>query len=75
MYNISTDFLPAQCAARSVGASNQFLISTIQTLIVAHCAITDPSQWPGDYGQYLNGENGKIIILIVVLQSAVFTIF
>lgn len=43
-------FLQPQCAARSVGPANQLFIQLIQTIVTAHCSISQPNFWPKDYG-------------------------
>lgn len=53
-------FLLPQCAAQSVGPANQLFIQLMQTLVVAHCSISNPDIWPKDYGPIAE-EHGKKI--------------
>lgn len=56
-YCNQTLLLP-QCAARSVGPANQAFIQLIQTLLIAHCSLSEPDLWPDDHGP-IAAERGK----------------
>lgn len=43
------DILSSECAAQSVGPSNQIFRLLIQTLLATHCSIS-PDVWPKDFG-------------------------
>lgn len=45
------DILGQQCAAQSVGVSNNLLGLLFQTLIAAQCGISPADKWPMDYGK------------------------
>lgn len=47
----STNLIPPQCAAQSVGPANQLFASLIQTFLAAQCSISPPAFWPSDYGK------------------------
>lgn len=49
-----------QCAAHSVGASNQLFSVLIQTILAAHCNISPPDMWPNDFGP-MAIKQGKLI--------------
>lgn len=51
------DFIPAQCAVRSLGPANDLLNLLIQTLIASYCTISDPG-WPPNCENPTDG--GKI---------------
>lgn len=53
--------LPGQCAAQSVGATNELFVSLMQTLLASYCAISPPQLWPKDYGPTAL-QNGKNIL-------------
>lgn len=53
------DSLSSQCAAQSVGPTNQLFTALIQTILAAHCSISSPDMWPRDYGENIL-ENGII---------------
>lgn len=50
MTGLTMDFLPAQCAAQSVGVTNNLFGLLLQTLMAAQCAISPADKWPKDYG-------------------------
>lgn len=43
------DYVPAECAARSLGPANQMVNLLIQTVLSSYCMISDPG-WPNDCG-------------------------
>lgn len=47
----NTTILAPQCAAQSIGVTNQLVVSLIQSILTAHCLISPPNLWPRDYGK------------------------
>lgn len=48
---VNTTLLSPQCAAQSVGVTNQLAVSLIQSILAAYCMISPPKYWPNDYGK------------------------
>lgn len=46
------DYIPAQCASRSLGPANQMVNLFIQTLLSSYCMISDPG-WPKDCAEFV----------------------
>lgn len=44
------NYIPVQCAARSLGPANQLINVLIQTILSSYCTISDPG-WPKDQGE------------------------
>lgn len=40
-----------QCTSQSIGQANQLITTLVQTLLVAHCAISPREFWPADHGE------------------------
>ncbi|XP_055296036.1 glucose dehydrogenase [FAD, quinone]-like [Sitodiplosis mosellana] len=57
-----------QCTSQSIGLANQLITTLVQTLLVAHCAISPRELWPDDHGEVAL-KNGLIEYDFIVIGS------
>lgn len=50
------NFIPAECAARSLGPANQMVNLLIQTVLSSYCTLSDPG-FPSDCGITVANES------------------
>lgn len=50
------NYIPAQCAARSLGPANLLVNTLIQTILSSYCTISDPG-WPKDCGETVENKS------------------
>lgn len=51
MQSLAMPTIPAECAATSIGATNDLLVSMFKLLIYAQCSVSPPEMWPQDRGE------------------------
>lgn len=66
MESLHIPSIPTECAATSIGATNDLLLTMFKLLIYAQCSISPPEMWPPDRGEVALKEGMRFVSMLIL---------
>lgn len=66
MESFNIPSIPAECAATSIGATTDLILTLFKLLMYAQCGVSPPEMWPPDRGEVALKEGMRFTLMLLL---------